>query len=417
MTFPTPLSASPARLATSVARVLRATCLLGVVLLGLSLTQQVTNAQKRGGNQPPPAEPVLPAARYTLTWINGGAGWEALFPLDINQSGDVAGWAFDMNHTGPDSAFAHRSSTGVSLNLNELTADWWDLNAAEPTLAAGWRATRASGINDNGLIAGSASNADANLPSRAFILVSAFGPEPYFLLLPTVGAGNHYGSAINNQGEAVGSATDLGVVRYKPSFAGNWPYYEATLAIPSANIDGVMDINDNGHIVARASTGGSYRQKSTGETEFVADHQFWAVSSGPRELISGLRSYPKRGTKNGLPGGALRMPLFGLTTEALVIPDTLYARALNDEGDMVFEDSGRGFLYYDAINPSTGTLYGVNGDGILPLDKLVANQDAAWLDGGMRVDGIRNRDATALGQMCGFFHGSYRGFLLTPYVP
>jgi len=391
-------------------------CLLALLLLGMPMTEQVTNAQKKGGNTQPPPEPILPAARYVLTWLDGGAGWEALFPRDINQSGDVVGPAVDLNHTGPDSAFAHSSSTGVSVNLNGLAADWWDLNAAEPTLAAGWRAINAYGINDNGLIVGSATNADPNLPARPFILVGAFGLEPYFLLLPTMGAGNEYGRRINNQGEAVG-ASDLGVVRYRQNLTGNWPYYEATLAIPSA-IDHVMDINENGHIVARASNeGGSYRQRSTGETEFVAGHQFWAVSSGPREMISGLRDYPKRGTKNGLAGGALRMPLFGAATEALVIPDTLYARALNDEGDTVFEDSGRGFLYYDAINPSTGTLYGVNGDGILPLDKLVVNQDAAWLDGGMRVDGIRNRDATALGQMCGFFHGAYRGFLLTPFVP
>src|SRR5688572_3981854 len=97
MTFRTSLSASLARLVTSVARALPATCLLVVVLLALSTTQQVTNAQKRGGNTPPPPEPVLPAARYTLTWLDGGAGWEALFPRDINQSGVVVGWAYDPN--------------------------------------------------------------------------------------------------------------------------------------------------------------------------------------------------------------------------------------------------------------------------------------------------------------------------------
>jgi hypothetical protein len=419
MTFRTSLSASSTRLATSVARALGAICLLGVVLLGLSMTEQAANAQKGGGNKPPPAEPVLPAARYALTWLDGGTGWEALSPADINQSGVVVGRAYDPNaqFTSPASAFAHSSSTGVTVNLSGLAAAWWDLNAAEPTLAAGWRAYGASGVNDNGLIVGSASNADSNLPARPFILVDAFGLEPYFLLLPTVGAGNHYGRRINNGSEAVG-ASDLGVVRYRPNLTGNWPYYEATLAIPSANIDGVMDINDNGHVVARASNeDGSYRQKNTGETEFVARHEFWAVNSGPREMVSGRR--PKTGGKNGLAGGAIRMPLFGSATEALVFPDTGYARALNNEGDTVFEAfTTRGFVYYDAINPSTGTRYGVNGDGILPLDKLVVNQDADWLDdGGTRLDGITNRDATALGQICGRVPGLHRGFLLTPYVP
>jgi hypothetical protein len=197
---------------------------------------------------------------------------------------------------------------------------------------------------------------------------------------------------------------------------GNWPYYEATLAIASANIEGLMDINDNGHLVARAlSSGGSYRQKSSGETEFVAGFEFWAVNSGLSEMVCGRRSTTKG--KNGLTGGSFRMPLFGVVTEALVFPDRGYARALNDEGDTVF-DSGRGFVYYDAINPSTGTLYGVNGDGILPLDKLVVNQDADWLDGGgIRLEGIRNRDATGLGQICGRAQGRERGFLLTPFVP
>jgi hypothetical protein len=149
-------------------------------------------------------------------------------------------------------------------------------------------------------------------------------------------------------------------------------------------------------------------------TEFVAGHEFWAVNSGPSEMVSGRR--PK---KNGLAGGAIRMPLFGTAAQALVFPDTGYARALNDEGDTVFEAfTTRGFVYYDAINPSTGVRYGVNGNGILPLDKLVVNQDADWLDdGGTRLDGIASRDATALGQICGRVPGLPRGFLLTPYVP
>jgi hypothetical protein len=414
MTFLTSFSASIARMRTFVPRALRATCLLGIVLLGLSLTEQVTKAQKGGGNKPPPAEPVLPAARYVLTWLDGGAGWEALIPANINQTGVVVGWAYDPSaqYTSPQSAFAHSSSSGVTLNLSELAADWWDLNAAEPTMAEGWRAYTANGVNDDGLILGSAAQTGTNAPARPFILVGAFGPEPYFLLLPTIGAGNEYGRRINNGGEAVG-ASDLGVVRYKPSFAANWPYYQAILAVPSANIDGVMDINDNGHVVARTSNG-SYRQKSTGETELVASHEFWAVNSGPSEMVSGRR--PK---KNGLAGGAIRMPLFGTAAQALVFPDTGYARALNDEGDTVFEAfTTRGFLYYDAINPSTGARYGVNGNGILPLDKLVVNQDADWLDdGGTRLDGITSRDATGLGQICGRVPGLPRGFLLTPFVP
>ncbi|MEX2139003.1 MAG: hypothetical protein WD894_07060 [Pirellulales bacterium] len=424
MTFRTWLSASSVRLATSVPRSLRATSLLGIVLLGLSMTEQVTNAQKRGGNTPPPPEPVLPAARYSLTWLDGGTGWEALIPHDINQSGVVVGRAYDPNaqFTSPQSAFAHSSSTGVSINLNGLAAAWWDLNAAERTSALGWRAINAIGINDNGLIVGSASNTDPNLPTRAFILVDAFGVEPYFLLLPTVGAGDHYGRRINNQGEAVGSATDSGVVRYKATFADNWPYYQATLAI-SADVDGVMDINDNGHLVARAITGGSYRQKSTGETDFVAGHGFSGVSSGLSEMVCGRR--PKTNGKNGLPGGSFRMPLFGSTTEALLFPETDNApdAALNDEGDTHFVKSSgtgfrRGFLYYDATNPATGTLYGVNGDGILPLDKLVVNQDADWLtDSTTRLLGISNRDATGLGPICGWVPDVDRGFLLTPYVP
>jgi probable HAF family extracellular repeat protein len=348
-----------------------------------------------------------------LTWLDGGPGWEAVMPRDINQWGDIAGVAFDYEAgpTTPQTAFAHSAISGT-VNLNELGAAWWDLNAAGPTLAAGWRASQAFGINDAGEIVGTATNANPNVPTRAFLLVDAFGPAPHFLLLPTVGTGDQYGRRINNHGEAVGHAIGRGVIRYRRSYGGAWPYYAAVLEI-SASVDGIMDINDDGVIVARnsgVSSTVSYRQLVTGTTAVVfAGYEFWSVSNGANAMISGYRTSVKRGQS----GGPIRLPVLGTANSVQLLSSFgVYARAINDAGDTVFESYGRGYLYSDAINPATGIRYGTNGDGVLPLDRLVVNQNADWLDG-IRLDGINNH-----GTICGFTPaGPSRGFVLTPFVP
>jgi hypothetical protein len=109
----------------------------------------------------------------------------------------------------------------------------------------------------------------------------------------------------------------------------------------------------------------------------------------------------------------------------LIYPGGSYARAINDNGDVVFE-AGRGFLYTDATKTitingiPTQVRYGTNGNGVVPLDSLVVTD--GWLDTSARLDGINNRvgdnpDSDGFGHICGYDYGSSRGFLLTPIGP
>jgi hypothetical protein len=345
-------------------------------------------------------------------------------------AGDFVGYAQDAIFGTVFSGFACPDG-GTPFNLNDLHANWWDLNAPAPTSVGGWWSAGAYGIND-GLgtdadpllivgyaTVGSAESANPSHPTRAFVLVNAFGPAPYFLLLPTVGAGNQSGRRINNFGQAVGGAS-AGTIRYLP--IANWPFYQAILAIPDSS---PLDINDAGDIVGTYSSG-SYRQSgATGATAYYANHNIARINKATPALMCGSRS--KRG---GLAGGAFRLPMTAQTgSEAQIIfsgNEANYARAINDSGDTVIHDSGRGLLYTDAINPRTNTRYGTSGNGILPLDSLVANPDARWQNAPfLRLDGSNNRfdaanyDTAGFGQICGRAQGNGydRGFLLTPFLP
>jgi uncharacterized membrane protein len=382
---------------------------LGTILLGLLATGQVARAGKPA---PPPPAPVLPPVRYTLQWLDGGPEWRVAMPKDINRWGDMAGIA-SADAVVFNTAFAYCASTGQTINLNELNAEWWDLNGATPTPAGGWRASSAFGINDSGAIAGGATSIDPNRPNRAFVLEGAFGATPRFLLLPTVGAVAHYGRRINNNGEVVGTTADLNLVRYK-RMGDTWPFYTAVREA-GISTDGTMDINDDGVVVAR-TTDGSYRQLASGTAPaYFAGHEFWSVSNGPLAMISGYRAATNG--KNGLPGGPIRLPVLGTASSVQLLSSGSYARAINDYGDTVFEAAGRGFLYYDPDSDrGTPNPFGTNGDGILPLDRMVVTQEPGWLDTRylIRFDGVNNRDATGLGQICGFAYGPARGFVLTP---
>src|SRR4051794_21814399 len=348
---------------------LLASTLAATLLLNLTTTVPVARAGKPA---PPPPPVVLPPPRYLLTWLDGGPGWRSLVPGDINRWGDVAGSSIETSQQDMQRAFAYSSTSGSVFDLNVLNAPWWDLNAATPTPAAGWWAWRAHGINDSGAIVGWATNVDPNSPKRAFVLEDAFGDSPRFLLLPTVGAASHYGHRINNDGEVVGYTSESAVIRFG-RVGDTWPIYNAVRQV-GLSTNGVMDINDDGVIVVRSSDG-SYRQLAPGAAPtYFAGHEFWSVSNGGAAArISGLRGF----TRKGAAGGPMRLPVLGGANDVQILYSSgLYARSVNDDGDVVFESSGRGQVYYDAFIPNTGTRYGTNGDGVLPLDRLVVNQDA-----------------------------------------
>ncbi len=104
-----------------------------------------------------------------------------------------------------------------------------------------------------------------------------------------------------------------------------------------------------------------------------------------------------------------------------------HSGVINDFGDLCivdgqFSNPGTGYLYYDPDSISTtANPYGVNGNGILPLNNLVVTQDPNWLNkASVTLSGINNRDTTGLGQICGtayYSSGGPRSFVLTPFVP
>lgn len=393
------------------------------LLLFLSLVNVAAHAGKpgRGGNPPSPS---LPPARYALTWIDGGTGWEIVMPRDMNNFGQIAGiaWSSATQNSTPNSAVAYNSLSDLTINLNQLGAEWLDLNSPnhESASTSEWHASEAFGINDAGVIVGTAIKDGQS--ARSFILENAFGPaQPRFLLLPTAAIGDHFGRRVNNFGEAVGVSSELGqVVRYQPVVGGGWPLYSA-ISEPISTV-GTVDINDSGVVVSRGS-GFTSRQLSSGMVPDVfSGYEFWSISNGTTPMISGSRESTKG--KRGQAGGPIRLPILGTSSEVQLLYAGQvgnYSRAINDDGDACFEAaqaSLKSFLFYDAINPNTNKRYGVDGDGVLPLSDMVITQDADWVNdqGGMRLDGVNNRGLSGLGQICGFAYGSQRGFLLSPYI-
>ena len=119
--------------------------LLGILLLGLSMTIQVALAGKPG-NPPPPPPP--PPVQYRLTWLDSewAVGSSA---FDVNNLGTVVGKATAID--GQDRAF--RYAAGFMEDLNDLGAVWTNLGSGGDD---GWVALSANKINNFGQIVGRA---------------------------------------------------------------------------------------------------------------------------------------------------------------------------------------------------------------------------------------------------------------------
>ena len=419
--------ASTKKLGRVAATTLTATFLLGILLLPISTIVPFANA----ATPAPPPTYDLPKVRYTLTWLQGGTGWANLFPRTMNNWGDVAGGATDSTPTysGFSTAFAYNATTQTTLNLNLLNIPWLDLNAGSQNSAlqspGTWFAMDSYEINDAGDIVGIAGNVlDANL-IRAFILQNAFN-DPLsthprrFLLLPEIAPVNSYGTGINNHGEVAVVAYGQWLARYMPRGDGSWPLYDSWLqtAVPSNISDGGR-INDDGTIICvqTGRTPTSFRQTFSQalagtSPDLFPGYRLWGISNWG---ISGSRV-----ASGNLKGGIIRLPVTTNVVE-LVSSKGIYSRDINDQGVLVFESNGRGFVSYDVINPTTGKKYGLNGDGVLPLDKLVENQDAVWLNSSeIRVASINDMGPSVghsgLGQIAGVARYPNRCFLLIPKI-
>lgn len=156
------------------------------------------------------ATTVLPNVRYGVTWINfpvAGAG-RIVKLKGINDYGIVIG----NDHYGTQ---VHPYATGLysvagsTFELNAQNHLWYDLAMQTAVPVNGWLVEFAYGISEAADIVGAAFNINPNVPVRAFILENALenplGPNPpRFLLLPTIGAVEHFATSINNHRDVVG---------------------------------------------------------------------------------------------------------------------------------------------------------------------------------------------------------------------
>lgn len=214
------------------------------------------------------------------------------------------------------------------------------------------------------------------------------------------------------------------VIRYQRNSVA-WPYYTPILEpIPR----GEPDINDAGVVVS-----GAYRQLASGTSPtFFSGYNLRKVSNGfPALAIPAMIGGSRAATsgKTGQAGGAIRLPAAGGASNVQLVYSGAnnHSGVINDYGDLCivvgqFSNPGTGFLYYDPDSiPTTANPYGVNGNGILPLNNLVVTQDPDWLNkASVTLSGINNRDTTGLGQICGTAYYSGQGprsFVLTPFVP
>lgn len=403
-------------------RILAAQLLLNVVI-GLTLPAQVSAQGKGKGKKnefppPPPMATDLPSVGYLLTRLEGVGG------RDINNHGDVVGFA-------GFSGYAFDGTTSAVTNLNDLASTWYDLNAATPfTVTTGWTASTAHGINDAGDIVGTASKLATGkgknkvvYNNRVYVLENAFNRDARprrFLLLPTRSDVDYWAWRINNWGVVVAGEDDAdrGVMRYTPQ--AEWPYYTVE-AIPGTNGLGFVDINDYGVIIDRYSdASGSSRiipgagPNDPDQIEYFSGVEFLSISNN---YISGYSFITGA-------AGPMRLPELGVSTDLEVIwpnEDQSYgwSRGVNDRGDTIFvarDGNGiqRSYLYTDEINPATGTRYGFDGNGILPLDQLIVNPDTNWWDSSVLARGINNFNVNGFGEICGMGGGG--GFVLTPIL-
>jgi hypothetical protein len=140
--------------------------------------------------------------------------------LGMNSSGDIVGSAYDY----PEGSLPFPQTIAIEIKPNGSVVDLGDL---------GEGLTQASGINDNGVTAGTSSGAFVNYTGTPSANVALDG-----LLSPVSGAGwnLNYANGIDDNGDIVGRGKG-------PGPGGN--AYLLTPALPGdANLDGQVDIND-----------------------------------------------------------------------------------------------------------------------------------------------------------------------------
>ncbi|MCF6196201.1 MAG: DUF3466 family protein [Emcibacter sp.] len=255
---------------------------------------------------------------------------------DINNKGQVAGWARDSSET--TQAFISDPVTNTLTALDSL----------------GGRINVANGINESGTVIGSSATGDLDSVGRP-ILHAFVGDVNGITDIGTLGGGSSYGADINNRGQATGSSNRDNVsVGLQRAFV-----WDA--------VNGMIDIG--------ALSGGSISSRGS-----AINNQGQIVGT------SGLKSYDSRGRRRDLQHAFLWDEVNGMTDLGTLfgpgIRGNSFGVDINDYGQVVgYSDSLRGGL--TAFLWENGVMYDLN-------ELININQPVSGFVGGYIFMGINN---------------------------
>ena len=411
----------PARSQFQVILAMLASCLLLAGLLPMAESQAGKGSKGNGGG-------TLPPVQYRLSWL-GSFGGSASYVSDMNDAGvvvgsatkDGLGYAYRVVPRIVNGRFVYwddADEDGVNdlmEDLNSIITNWIDLGDGG-TPATGWRTNWAYGINQFGDIVGTAVNSETG-DRRAF----HFNPlNSRISLLPTVGNGEHRGTAINDVGTIVGLRND-GVSPFVVAILYRWdPALQTYLGteLVEADLRGrTIDINNAGQmVVVGAVWGTGYRltPQSDGSlaTDFYEDLAPLAINE--KGVFCGSMNIPRKRFREDASFRYSDVNGLEVLQESRQ-PDA--ATGINSAADVcMVGERRRGFLWWEN-DPASA-----DDNILLPLDDLVVGTDLdllQWYDATFHIlpQAITSRDLTGFGQIGGtaWLGGvSYAAFVLTP---
>jgi len=377
--------------------------LIGAVLAAPAMAQGNSGKNKDGGGG---GGGDGPPVQYEVTWF-GNLGGDPFYVRDINNWGVIVGTGWDGD--GPDFSGTRRAwvllptdvdGDGILDYSNDMIIDINDMKNAddEPIVPEGWRANRASSINDVGEVTGTLWDGTRgaiyklNLMSRSMII-------------------------IDYDWESEPSINDMGEIIYLKSVDGEryvHMYSSVTGNIVNLGLTGGGSINNVPQIAGTSSA----TRKPFRYTLPTYDSEGNLLVAGTLLEFGKAGEFLFRGGLND--SGSVMLYSEKGQGEAIRYSDSLgyetiakgygIPRGINNSGDVLLERSKRGTLYMDEY-------------GLLPLDDLLTGtvEDVnRWRDSSeFAIYKFNDRnEETGFAEICGVqtFDGVQFGFILRPVV-